>query len=85
MAQQFAHQNYDMCRKLVLAATSPGALMVPGNPRVLWKIATARRYIDKGFMRRAAPEIYGGAFRVNPQLIEAKRSQNAVGGKRKVA
>jgi poly(3-hydroxyalkanoate) depolymerase len=71
MAQQFAHQNYDMCRKLVLAATSPGALMVPGNPRVLWKMATPRRYIDKGFMRRVAPEIYGGAFRKNPQLVEA--------------
>jgi poly(3-hydroxyalkanoate) depolymerase len=71
MAQQFAHQNYDMCRKLVLAATSPGALMVPGSPRVLWKMATPRRFVDKGFMRRVAPEIYGGAFRENPQLIEA--------------
>jgi poly(3-hydroxyalkanoate) depolymerase len=71
MAQQFAHQNYDMCRKLVLAATSPGALMVPGSPGVLWKMATPRRYVDKGFMRRVAPEIYGGAFRKNSQLIDA--------------
>ena len=71
MAQQFAHQHNDMCRKLVLAATSPGALMVPGNPRVLWKMATPRRYTDRGFMRRVAPEIYGGAFRDNPDLIAA--------------
>jgi poly(3-hydroxyalkanoate) depolymerase len=71
MAQQFAHQHYAMCRKLVLAATSPGAIMMPGNPRVLWKMATPRRYIDKGFMRAVAPEIYGGAFRQNPNLIEA--------------
>jgi poly(3-hydroxyalkanoate) depolymerase len=71
MAQQFAHQNYDMCRRLVLAATSPGALMIPGSPRVLWKMATPRRYVDKGFMRRVAPEIYGGAFRDNPDLIAA--------------
>lgn len=71
IAQEFAHQHYDMCRKLVLAATSPGALMVPGNPRVLWKMATPRRYTDKGFMRRVAPEIYGGAFRNNPDLIAA--------------
>jgi poly(3-hydroxyalkanoate) depolymerase len=71
MAQQFAHQNYDMCRKLVLVATSPGALMVPGSPRVLWKMATRRRYVDKDFVRRVAPEIYGGAFRKNPELIEA--------------
>jgi poly(3-hydroxyalkanoate) depolymerase len=69
MAQQFAHQYYAMCQKLVLAATSPGAFMVPGSPRVLWKMATPRRYVDKGYMRRVAPEIYGGAFRDNPDLI----------------
>src|ERR1700675_984898 len=70
-AQQFAHQHYNMCRKLVLAATSPGAIMVPGSPRVLWKMATPRRYVDKGFMRTVAPEIYGGTSRQNPNLIEA--------------
>ena len=58
IAQQFAHQHYNMCRKLVLAATSPGAIMVPGSPRVLWKMATPRRYVDKGFMRSVAPEIH---------------------------
>ena len=71
IAQQFAHQHYDMCRKIVLAATSPGALMIPGDPRVLWKMATPRRYIDKDFMRRVAPEIYGGAFRNNPDILAA--------------
>jgi poly(3-hydroxyalkanoate) depolymerase len=71
IAQQFAHQHYDMCRKIVLAATSPGALMIPGDPRVLWKMATPRRYIDKDFMRRVAPEIYGGAFRNNPEALAA--------------
>jgi poly(3-hydroxyalkanoate) depolymerase len=78
MAQQFAHQHYDMCRRLVLAATSPGAIMVPGSPRVLWKMATPRRYVDKGFMRTVAPEIYGGAFRRNPHLIDAHAE--AMGG-----
>ena len=71
IAQQFAHQHYDMCRKIVLAATSPGALMISGDPRVLWKLATPRRYIDKDFMRRVAPEIYGGAFRNNPDILAA--------------
>src|SRR5262245_60912475 len=69
LAQQFAHQHDDLCRKLVLAATSPGAIMVPGSPFVLWRLATPRRYFDKGFMRRVAPQIYGGAFRSNPELI----------------
>lgn len=69
LAQQFAHQHANMCRRLVLAATSPGAIMVPGSPRVLWKLATPRRYLDQGFMRRVAPQIYGGAFRDDPELV----------------
>ncbi len=69
MAQQFAHQYDKACRKLVLAATSPGAIMVPGKPSVLWKLATPRRYFDKGFMREIASNIYGGDFRKDPQLI----------------
>ena len=69
IAQQFARQHYQLCRRLVLAATSPGVIMVPGSPKVLWKMASPRRYLDKGFMRRVAPEIYGGMFRENPDLI----------------
>jgi poly(3-hydroxyalkanoate) depolymerase len=69
LAQQFAHQHGDMCRKLVLAATSPGAIMVPGRPSVVWKLMTPRRYVDRNYMRNIAPEIYGGAFRDDPELI----------------
>ncbi len=69
LAQQFAHQYDKACRKLVLAATSPGTIMVPGRPSVLWKLATPRRYFDKGFMREIASNIYGGDFRKDPQLI----------------
>lgn len=71
MAQQFAHQHPAVCRKVVLAATSPGALMIPGRPSVLWKLATPRRYFDKDFMRRIAPEIYGGDLRKDPELVAA--------------
>ena len=69
LAQQFAHRYDKVCRKLVLAATSPGAIMVPGHPSVLWKLATPRRYFDREFMRKFAPAIYGGGFRQNSQLI----------------
>jgi poly(3-hydroxyalkanoate) depolymerase len=69
IAQQFAHQYPKICRRLVLAATSPGAIMVPARPSVLWKMATPRRYTDKDYMSRVAPEIYGGAFRKDPSLI----------------
>jgi poly(3-hydroxyalkanoate) depolymerase len=69
IAQQFAHQHAGLCRRLVLAATSPGAIMVPGRLSVLMKLATPRRYVDPGYMRSIAAEIYGGAFRDNPELI----------------
>ena len=68
IAQQFAHQYPKRCRRLVLAATSPGAIMVPASLSVLWKMATPRRYTDKDYMNEVAPEIYGGAFRKDPSL-----------------
>jgi poly(3-hydroxyalkanoate) depolymerase len=69
IAQQFAHQYPKLCRRLVLAATAPGFTMVPASPSVLWKMATPRRYTDKGYMNRIAAEIYGGSFRDDPSLI----------------
>jgi poly(3-hydroxyalkanoate) depolymerase len=69
IAQQFARQYPKLCRRLVLAATSPGAIMVPARLSVLWKMATPRRYTDKEYMNKVAPEIYGGAFRKDPSLI----------------
>jgi poly(3-hydroxyalkanoate) depolymerase len=69
IAQQFARQYPKHCRRLVLAATSSGAIMVPARLSVLWKMAIPRRYTDKEYRRKVAPEIYGGAFRRDPSLI----------------
>lgn len=69
LAQEFAFRQSKICRKLVLAATAPGAIMVPGKLSAISKLATPRRYIEKGYLRRVAPEIYGGAFRDDPDLI----------------
>ncbi|HEY3077478.1 MAG TPA: poly(3-hydroxyalkanoate) depolymerase [Burkholderiales bacterium] len=68
LAQQFAFQYASRCRRLVLAATSPGHLMVPGKLSVLAKMASPRRYKDAEYMYRVAGEIYGGALRRSPQL-----------------
>jgi poly(3-hydroxyalkanoate) depolymerase len=69
LAQQFAFQQAARCRRLVLAATSPGHLMVPGRLTVLLKMATPRRYKDPEYMRKIAGDIYGGAFRDSPELV----------------
>jgi poly(3-hydroxyalkanoate) depolymerase len=69
LAQQFAFQNGRRCRRLVLAATSPGALMVPGKLSVLLKMATPRRYKDPEYLKQIAGELYGGALRDSPELV----------------
>jgi poly(3-hydroxyalkanoate) depolymerase len=68
LAQQFAHQETNRCRRLILAATSPGALMVPGRLTVLLKMATPRRYRDADYMKSIAGDLYGGALRGSPEL-----------------
>ncbi len=70
IAQQFALQHPSRCRRLVLAATAPGVLMVPGHPSVLLKMLTPRRYVDKRHAQRIAGDVYGGAFRREPELVE---------------
>src|SRR6266566_8291528 len=69
LAQQFAFQQAARCRRLVLAATSPGHLMVPGKLTVLLKMATPRRYKDPEYMNSIAGDIYGGALRDSPELV----------------
>ena len=56
LAQQFARQYPQRCRRLVLAATSPGAIMVPGRPSVLSKMVTPRRYLSPTYMQKAAAD-----------------------------
>jgi poly(3-hydroxyalkanoate) depolymerase len=68
LAQQFAFQQAKRCRRLVLAATSPGHLMVPGKLTALLKMATPRRYKNPDYMNQIAGEIYGGALRGSPEL-----------------
>jgi poly(3-hydroxyoctanoate) depolymerase len=62
-AQQFTRTAPQRCRRLILCATSAGAVMLPGRPGVLWKMATPRRYVSRHYARRVVGDIYGGDFR----------------------
>ena len=66
LAQQFAYNHPRRCRRLILAATSPGVFMVPGMPCVLLKLADPRRYYRPSHMIDIASKIYGGVFRNDP-------------------
>jgi poly(3-hydroxyalkanoate) depolymerase len=79
-AQHFAFAQRRRCRRLVLVATAPGAIMVPARPEVLAKMATPRRYLDPGYLQRAAPMLYGGSARTDPGRVSAMmHDQSRVG------
>jgi poly(3-hydroxyalkanoate) depolymerase len=60
LAQQFAFQFPKRTGRLVLAATSAGVIMVPGDIKALSKMADPKRYVDPEFMRRNFQTLYGG-------------------------
>jgi poly(3-hydroxyalkanoate) depolymerase len=80
LAQQFAMQHRSRCRRLVLVSTSIGALMWPGQARILAKFATPRRYTDPEYMAANAQEIYGGT--TDPRLARRFAERVRPGGQR---
>lgn len=71
LAQQLALCQRDRCRRLVLAATGTGMLMVPARPKVLARMATPRRYLDPDHAERIAADLYGGTMRSDPTRARA--------------
>jgi poly(3-hydroxyalkanoate) depolymerase len=69
LAQQFAFSCRKRCRKLILAATTPGVLMVPGSMLALARLLNPRRFGDPSHLERVAPHIYGGEARRDPRII----------------
>jgi len=68
LAQQFALSRRDRVRRLVLVATGPGALMVPGRPWALARMLSPRRHRDPGHAARIAGDLYGGSARKDPAV-----------------
>lgn len=66
LAQRIARDYAERVSHLVLMATSPGMLMVPGKLSALLRMATPRRYLSRGYMAKHAADIYGGEMRGNP-------------------
>ena len=69
LAQQFALQHGKRCRRLVLASTGTGTIMIPGHPSILSKMATPRRYTDPSYLEEIAADIYGGDLRSTPEFM----------------
>lgn len=69
LAQEFAIRHPDRVRRLVLAATTPGVVSVPGRPSALRILATPRRYWSPEYLAEVAPTLYGGRIREQPELL----------------
>lgn len=69
LAQQFARDCEHRCRRLVLAATSTGAVSFPGSWRAMTALLSARSLRDVEHFQRVAGETLGGDFRHDPGLV----------------
>ncbi|MBS0656983.1 MAG: poly(3-hydroxyalkanoate) depolymerase [Verrucomicrobia bacterium] len=68
-AQAFTRYHRHRARRLILAATSMGAAMVPASPRVLLRMVSPARYLNPNYLTEIAPQIYGGDLRQKPHLL----------------
>jgi poly(3-hydroxyalkanoate) depolymerase len=80
LAQQFAFQNPQRCRRLILVSTGTGAIMVPGNPMVLMKMLTPRRFFDHRYAASIAGDLYGGTVRNDPSVVKALFDRQLMAG-----
>jgi pimeloyl-ACP methyl ester carboxylesterase len=60
LAQQFAFQHRARTRRLVLAATSAGSMMVPGNPAMIGHLLDPLEYTVEAALRRNLATLYNG-------------------------
>ena len=68
-AQEFAIRQRARCRSLTLAATNAGMVMVPGNPAVLLRLLSPRRYLDPSYLMRIGGKLYGGLLRTEREVL----------------
>jgi pimeloyl-ACP methyl ester carboxylesterase len=73
LAQQFAFQHKARTRRLVLAATSAGSMMVPGNPALVSHLLDPMEYSVETALRRNLATLYngGGSGRVSLNAAKA--------------
>jgi poly(3-hydroxyalkanoate) depolymerase len=69
LAQQLALVRPGQVRRLVLFATSTGALSVPAGPRVLSRFLDPRWPRDPAVALTVAAELYGGTVRTDPERV----------------
>jgi poly(3-hydroxyalkanoate) depolymerase len=70
LAQELAHRHPQRVRRLVLAATTPGVVSLPGPPAAMAVVASPARYYFPAYLRAVAPLLYGREVLRHPELFE---------------
>lgn len=70
LAQEFAHRYPLRVRRLLLAATSAGAVALPGGFGALAGMANPRRIAELMTLSGLVGTVFGGKLRENPSLVE---------------
>jgi poly(3-hydroxyalkanoate) depolymerase len=71
VAQQLAVRSPSRVRRLVLAATSTGAISLPPPPHNFLRMLTPARYASESYFLRVAPALYGGVIARDPSALQA--------------
>ena len=71
MAQHFALQHSRLVRRVVLAATTPGMLMIPGDPKMLAQMADPYSAMNEMLLREYLTAM--------DNADESKRARNSIG------
>jgi poly(3-hydroxyalkanoate) depolymerase len=80
LAQEFAHTQAELCRRLILGSTAAGAMtMIPGNPMTMMTAMNPMRFMQKDYVANNAMKMYGGKLRKDPQAL-AGLSEHMMGG-----
>lgn len=69
LAQQFVRDFPDRCHRLILAATSAGAVMVPGKPSVALKMASPASFTDPVRLRQLMTDIQGSGDPITTSFV----------------
>src|SRR5256885_472856 len=69
LAQELPRRHPQRVGRLVLVATSPGLISLPGKLEALLIMATPKRYYTPTYFAKVAPILNGGAARQRPELL----------------